>query len=45
MYNELHHLVLCTGHSLHRVMDCRDLEVEVVVAQLKQIIKVTHTHV
>jgi len=45
MYNELRHLVLCTGHSLHRVMGCRDLEVKVVLAQLEQIIKVTHTHV
>jgi hypothetical protein len=36
MYNEQYHLVMYTGHSLHMERDCMDLEVKVVLAQLKQ---------
>jgi hypothetical protein len=36
MYNEQHHLVMCTGHSLHKVMGCMDLDVKTALAQLKQ---------
>jgi hypothetical protein len=32
MYNEQYHLVMCIGHSLHKVMGCMDLEVKMALA-------------